>query len=79
MNHMYPEDLYELNRQKIQRDQAFILKEEMLKSRSNFTYFLNLLGNWMIIVGGKLSRRYSFSAQKRKLDILHDSTRIFKA
>ena len=31
MNHMYPEDLYELNRQKVQRDQAFILKEEMLK------------------------------------------------
>lgn len=79
MNHMYPEDLYELNRQKIQRDQVFILKEEMLKSRSNFTYFLNLLGNWMIIVGEKLSRRYSFSAQTRKLDILHDSTRIFKA
>jgi hypothetical protein len=79
MNHMYPEDLYELNRQKIQRDQAFILKEEMLKPRSSFTYFLNLLGNWMIIVGEKLSRRYSFSAQTRKLDILHDSTRIFKA
>ena len=31
MNHMHPEDLYELNLQKIQRDQAFILKEEMLK------------------------------------------------
>ena len=79
MNHLYPEDLYKLNRQKIQRDQAFILKEEMLKSRSNFTYFLNLLGNWMMIVGEKLSRRYSFSAQARKLDILPNSTRIFKA
>ena len=79
MNHMYSEDLYELNRQKIQRDQAFILKEEMLKSGSGFTYFLNLLGNWMSIVGEKLGRRSSFSAQKRKLDILHDSTRIFKA
>jgi len=51
----------------------------MLKSRSNFTYFLNLLGNWMMIVGEKLNWRYSFSAQTRKLDILHDSTRIFKA
>ncbi len=79
MNHLYPEDLYELNRQKIQRDQAFILKEEMMKSRSDFTYFLNLLGNWMIIAGEKLSRRYSFSAKPRKLDLLHDSTRIFKA
>lgn len=79
MNQIYLEDLYELNRQKIRRDQAFFLKEEMLKSRSNFTYFLNLLGNWMIIVGEKLSSRYSFSAQKRKLDILHDSTRILKA
>jgi len=79
MNHMYPEDIYELNRQKIQRDQALILKEEMLKSRFSFTYFLDLLGNWMTIVGEKLSRRYFFSAQTRKLDILHDSTRIFKA
>ena len=79
MNHMYPVDIYELNRQKIQRDQALILKEEMLKSRFSFTYFLDLLGNWMTIVGEKLSRRYFFSAQTRKLDILHDSTRIFKA
>ena len=79
MNHMYPEDLYELNRQKIRRDQAFILKEEMMKSRSNFTYLLNLLGNWMIAAGEKLSRRHSFSAQARKLDFLHDSTRIYKA
>lgn len=79
MNHMYPEDLYELERQKIERDQSFILKEEMLKTRSGFTYFLNLLGNRMIIAGEKLSRRYSVSAKPRKLDILHDSTRIFKA
>jgi len=79
MNHMFPVDIYELNRQKIQRDQALILKEEMLKSRFSFTYFLDLLGNWMTIVGEKLSRRYFFSAQTRKLDILHDSTRIFKA
>jgi len=51
----------------------------MLKSRFDLTYFLNLLGNWMMIVGEKLSRRYSFSAQARKLDILPNSTRIFKA
>jgi len=63
MNHMYPVDIYELNRQKIQRDQALILKEEMLKSRFSFTYFLDLLGNWMTIVGEKLSRRYSFSSR----------------
>lgn len=79
MNYMYPDHLYELNRQKIRRDQAFILKEEMMKSRSGLTYFLNLLGSWMITTGEKLRKRYSFSAQVRKFDSLQDTSRIFRA
>ena len=79
MDYIYHDRLIELNRQKIQRDQAFILKEEMLKPRSGLTYLLNLLGNWMIKTGEKLRRQYSFSPQVRKLDSLQDASRIFKA
>lgn len=79
MDYTYHDRLIELNRQKIQRDQAFILKEEMLKPRSGLTYLLNLLGNWMINTGEKLRRQYSFSPQVRKLDSLQDASRIFKA
>lgn len=79
MNYVYPDHLYELNLRKIERDQAFILKEEMLKSRSGLTYLLNLLGSWMISAGEKLRKRHSFSTQVRKLDYLQDASRIFKA
>lgn len=78
MNLMYPENIYELNRQKIERDRAFILKEEMLKSRSGLTYFLNLLGGWMITTGEKLKKRYSFSSQARKLDSFPDTSKLFR-
>ena len=78
MNHTYPEHLYELNRQKIQRDQAFILKEEMMKSQSGFTYLLNLLGSWMVTTGEKLRKRYSFSKKANTLDFLPDTSKIFR-
>ena len=79
MNEMNPDHLYELNLRKIERDQAFILKEEMLKSRSGLTYFLNRLGGWMIRSGEKLKKRNAFSAQVRRLDYLQDVSRIFRA
>lgn len=78
MNNMYPEHLYELNRQKIEQDQAFILKEEMMKSQSGFTYLLNLLGSWMITNGEKLRRHYSVSKKANKLDILPNTSKIFR-
>jgi hypothetical protein len=79
MNEMNPDRLYELNLRKIERDQAFILKEEMLKTRSGLTYFLNQLGGWMVRSGEKLKKQNSFSARVRKLDSLQDASRIFKA
>ena len=79
MNYVYPDHLYELNLQKIERDQAFILKEEMMKSRSGLTYLLNLLGGWMVRSGEKLKKQNSFSARVRRLDSLQDASRIFKA
>ena len=78
MHEMNPDHLYEFNLRKIERDQAFILKEEMLKSRSGLAYFLNLLGGWMIHSGEKLKKRNSFSSQVRKLDSLQNASRIFK-
>ena len=78
MVEMYPGRLEEMNRQKIEKDRAFILKEEMLKSGSGFTYILNLLGSWMIMYGEKLRKRYSFSSQVRRLEFLQDSSKIFR-
>lgn len=78
MNYMNSDQLYELNRQKIERDQTFILKEEMLKSRSGFTHLLNLLGSWMITTGEKLRKRYAFAKRARNLDFLHDAPKIFR-
>jgi hypothetical protein len=75
---MYPEHLYDLNRKKIERDRAFILKEELMKSRPRFTYFLNLLGSWMINAGEKLRKRYSFSKKANTLDFLPDTSKIFR-
>ena len=79
MDQRYPDHLYQLNRRKIQKDQTFILKEEMLKSTSELTHFTNLLGSWMVTTGEKLRKRSSFSAQVRKLDSFQDTSRIFKA
>ena len=79
MEHRYSDRLEELNRQKIERDRAFILKEEMLKSRSGLTSFLNGLGNWMVNTGENLRKKNAAAAQVRKLDSLQDASRIFKA
>ena len=78
MDHMYTDRLDDLNRKKIERDRAFILKEEMLKSRSGFS-FLNQLGSWMINTGENLRKKNAASAQVRKLESLQDASRIFKA
>lgn len=79
MNEMNPDRLFSANLRKIEKDQAFILKEEMLRSRSGLTSFLNQLGGWMIHSGEKLKKRNSFSARARKLDSFQDASRIFKA
>ncbi len=79
MNFTYPEHLYELNRQKIQRDRAFILKEEMLKPQSNFGVLLNTLGNWMITKGEQLHKRHAASGRINPLALLQDEAKIFKA
>ena len=79
MDQRYADHLYELNRQKIQKDQTFLLKEEMMKSRSGLTHFTNLLGGWMIATGERLRKRSSFSSQVRTLDSFQDASRIFKA
>ena len=78
MNFTYPEHLYEVNRQKIQRDRAFILKEEMMKPVSNFSVLLNSLGNWMISKGERLRKRHAISAQISPLAFLQDEASIFK-
>ena len=79
MNEMNPDRLYEANLRKIERDQAFILKEEMLKSKSGLTYFMNQLGGWMIRSGEKLKKQNSFSTRVRKLDSLQDASRILRS
>ena len=79
MNFTYPEQLYELNRQKIQKDKAFILKEEMIKPGSSFGVLLNALGSWMVSKGERLCRRNAALAQISPLAFLQDEARIFKA
>ena len=79
MNFTYPEHLYEVNRQKIQRDRDFILKEEMLKPKSNFGVLLNALGNWMMAKGEQLHNRYAIAGQINPLALLQDEAGIFKA
>jgi len=78
MNFTYPEHLYEVNRQKIQRDRVFILKEEMMKPVSNFGVLLNSLGNWMIAKGERLRKRHAVSGQISPLAFLQDEASIFK-
>jgi hypothetical protein len=79
MNFIYPEHLYEVNRQRIQRDRAFILKEEMMKSTSGFGVLLNSLGSWMIAKGEQLHKRHAVSGQINPLALLQDEAGIFKA
>ena len=78
MNFIYPDHLYEVNRQKIQRDRAFILKEEMMKPKSSFGILLNTLGNWMIAKGEQLHKRHAASGQINPLAFLQDEAGIFK-
>jgi len=75
MNYNYPNRLEEINRQKIQQDMAFILKEGMLKPKSAF---FDAIGSWMVASGERLRRRYAASAQMT-LGFLQDNSRIFKA
>ncbi|MEP7136483.1 MAG: hypothetical protein ABI904_16260 [Chloroflexota bacterium] len=79
MNFTYPEHLYEVNRQRIQKDKAFILKEEMIKPKSNFGFLLNTLGNWMIAKGERLRKRHTVSGHINPLAFLQDEAGIFKA
>ena len=79
MNFTYPEHLYEVNRQKIQRDRVFILKEEMMKPVSNFSVLLNSLGSWMIAKGEQLHKRHTVSGHTNPLAFLQDEAKIFKA
>ena len=79
MDHLNSDRLDDLNRQKIERDRAFILKEEMLKSRSGLNALLSGLGNWMVNTGENLRKKNAASAQVRKLDSLQEASRIFRA
>ena len=79
MNFTNPDQLYEINRQKIQRDRVFILKEEMITPKTNFGIFLNALGSWMITKGEKLRKRHSVSGQINPLALLQDESRIFRS
>jgi len=79
MNYIYPDHVVELNRQKIERDSIFILKEEMIEPTSEITHLLDALGNWMIAKGEKLHKRYSATAQTSKLAFLSYESKIFRA
>ena len=79
MNYIYPDHVVELNRQKIERDSIFILKEEMIKPTSEITHLLDTLGNWMIAKGEKLHKRYSTTAQISDPAFLQDEAKIFRA
>ena len=78
MNFSHPDDHYEMNRQKIQKDQVFILKEEMMKPRSKFGILLNALGKWMIAKGERLRKSNAISGEINPLALLEDESRIFK-
>lgn len=78
MNIVLPDHLQELNRQKIERDRAFILKEEMLNPRPSVGVLLGALGAWMIAKGEGLHNRYSSARRAGTPTFLQDAT-IFKA
>jgi len=79
MNFLFPEQLDELNRKRIERDRIFLLKEEMIKPASELSNLLDRLGTWMIAKGRKLHDKYSVTAQSRSLALLQDESRIFRA
>lgn len=79
MNFIYPNHLYEVNRQRIYKDRAFILKEELVKPKSGFSVLLNALGSWMIAKGEQLHKRHAVSGQINPLAFLQDEAGIFKA
>ena len=78
MNIVLPDHLQKLNCQKIERDRAFILKEEMLNPRSGFGTLLSALGAWMVAKGEGLRKRYSSSRRAGTPAFLKDAT-IFRA
>lgn len=78
MNIVLPDHLQELNRQKIERDRAFILKEKMLNPRPSSGMLLSALGSWMIAKGEGLRTRYSSTRRAGAPAFLPDVT-IFKA
>lgn len=79
MNFLYPEQLGELNRNKIERDRLYILKEERLRSESQATQLMDGLGQWMVDQGMKLQRRYASLETARKSFFIHDESKILRA
>jgi hypothetical protein len=79
MNFTYPDHLYEVNRQKLQRDRAFILKEEMLKPRSAFGVLFTALGGWMIAKGESLRKRHAATVRRSAPVLMQDQSSLFKA
>jgi len=79
MNLTYPDHLYEINRQKIQKDRAFILKEKMITPRFSFGILLNALGNWMVAKGEGLRQKNATGRQINALASLQDEAGIFRA
>lgn len=79
MNFTHPDQLYEVNRQKINKDKAFILKEEMLKPRSAFGVLFTALGGWMIAQGESLRKRHATAMRRNTPVLLQDQSSLFKA
>ncbi|HUG34703.1 MAG TPA: hypothetical protein VMJ90_08030 [Anaerolineales bacterium] len=79
MNFIVPDHLQVLNEGKIERDRVFILKEEVLKSKSAFHSLLTGLGSWMITKGKKLHTRYSAKTQPRSIAFVQDTSKMFRA
>lgn len=79
MNFLYRDHMSELNRQKIERDRMFILKEEMLKSKSEGPQIFDRLGRWMIAQGENLRSRYSSTESYRKPFLSQDESKILRA
>jgi hypothetical protein len=79
MNFTHPDQLYEVNRQKINKDKAFILKEEMLKPQSAFGVLFTALGGWMIAKGESLRKRHATTMRRNAPVLLQDQSSLFKA
>jgi hypothetical protein len=68
-----------LNRQKIERDRLYILKEERIKSESQVTQVLHGLGSWMVTQGMKLRRNYASLEPAQTSFFIHDESKILRA